>query len=427
MEELVLQLVQRPLPLVLGLLSLVWGLSACDQAASSSPSTLRLGAVFPLHGPQSSSATEELRGVKIAAELANSDGGVKGRHIELDVRDLETREQAPTAIGSLHDDGVPLVLGAYSSQLSIPAAAAASSSRLVYWEAGAVADRLTGEGSPWVFRVGATGSNLGDNSARFAATQLVPRLGLTPSQTRVAVVWENDAYGQSVADGAMTTAQASGLDVVDRISYDAYKPDWPSVLGRVAAARPDVLVLASYIPDGEAFRRAMLAEHVHVGAMIGSSMAECMSDFGDDLGPQAVGVFASDRPGGGFNPGALGPTGGRDYQRFAAAWKAQTGQATPDNEGLAGFSAAWALFHYVLPQARSFSASAIAAAARQTTLAAGVLPNGAGLHFAEDRAHEGQNLLAAAVIWQWQAVRHSVVVWPPTYATGAPAMVPLPA
>jgi len=60
-------------------------------------------------------------------------------------------------------------------------------------------------------------------------------------------------------------------------------------------------------------------------------------------------------------------------------------------------------------------------------LAEGELPNGAGLQFATDRSREGQNLLAAAVIWQWQAVRHSVVVWPPPYATGAPAMVPLPA
>jgi hypothetical protein len=186
-------------------------------------------------------------------------------------------------------------------------------------------------------------------------------------------------------------------------------------------------VLASYIPDGEGFRRAMLAQHVRVGAMIGSSMAECMSDFGDDLGPQAVGVFASDRPGGGFNAGALGPAGSHDYERFAAAWKARSGDATPDEEGLAGFSAAWALFHYVLPKAHSFSPGDIAAAARQTLLAEGELPNGAGLHFANDRAHQGQNLLAAAVIWQWQAVRRSVVVWPPTYATGAPAMVPLPA
>jgi branched-chain amino acid transport system substrate-binding protein len=365
--------------------------------------------------------------VKIAADLVNQDGGVAGRRISLDVRDLETREGAAKAVSSLHDDGVPLVLGAYSSQLSIPAATAASDSRLVYWEAGAVADRVTGQGSPWVFRVGATGSNLGTNSARFAATQLVPRLGLAPSQTRVAVVWENDAYGQSVADAAVATAQSSGLQVVGRTAYDAYKPDWPSVMTQVAAAHPDVLVLASYIPDGEGFRRAMLAEHVRVGAMIGSSMAECMSNFGDDLGPQAVGVFASDRPGGGFNPGALGSIGARDYARFAAAWKAQTGDATPDEEALAGFSAAWALFHYVLPKARTFSPSDIAAAARQTVLAEGELPNGAGLHFATDRSHEGQNMLAAAVIWQWQAVGHSVVVWPPTYATGAPAMVPLPA
>jgi branched-chain amino acid transport system substrate-binding protein len=426
----VLPLVRRPLPSLrrtlaaaVVLASASWGLAACSHPSS----TLRIGAVFPLHGSQAPSATEEWRGVKIAADLVNQDGGVAGRRISLDVRDLETREDAAKAVSSLHDDGVPLVLGAYSSQLSIPAATAASDSRLVYWEAGAVADRVTGEGSPWVFRVGATGSNLGTNSAHFAATQLVPRLGLAPSQTRVAVVWENDAYGQSVADAAVATAQASGLQVVSRTTYDAYKPDWTSVMTQVATARPDVLVLASYIPDGEGFRRAMLAQHVRVGAMIGSSMAECMSNFGDDLGPQAVGVFASDRPGGGFNPGALGPTGGRDYERFAAAWKAQTGDATPDEEALAGFSAGWALFHHVLPKARTFSPSDIAAAARQTVLAEGELPNGAGLQFATDRSREGQNLLAAAVIWQWQAVRHSVVVWPPPYATGAPAMVPLPA
>jgi hypothetical protein len=56
----------------------------------------------------------------------------------------------------------------------------------------------------------------------------------------------------------------------------------------------------------------------------------------------------------------------------------------------------------------------------------GSLPNGAGLLFGTDRAHRGQNLRAAAVVWQWQAVRHSVVVWPPVYATGHITMVPLP-
>ena len=36
----------------------------------------------------------------------------------------------------------------------------------------------------------------------------------------------------------------------------------------------------------------------------------------------------------------------------------------------------------------------------------------------------GQNISAAAVVWQWQAPRHSVVVWPPAYATGQVKLSP---
>jgi len=48
------------------------------------------------------------------------------------------------------------------------------------------------------------------------------------------------------------------------------------------------------------------------------------------------------------------------------------------------------------------------------------------VRFAGDPAHLGQNLRAVAVIWQWQAVERSVVVWPSQYATGVPIDVPLP-
>ncbi len=70
--------------------------------------------------------------------------------------------------------------------------------------------------------------------------------------------------------------------------------------------------------------------------------------------------------------------------------------------------------------------TAIAAAARAIDLPAGSLPNGAGLRFSSDPATLGQNVRAAAVIWQWQAVRSYTYVWPPTYATGSIAFVPLP-
>ena len=73
----------------------------------------------------------------------------------------------------------------------------------------------------------------------------------------------------------------------------------------------------------------------------------------------------------------------------------------------------------------AFDASSVAAAARAIDLPEGSLPNGAGLRFSSDPARLGQNERAAAVIWQWQAVRTYEFVWPPTYATGSIAFVPL--
>jgi branched-chain amino acid transport system substrate-binding protein len=428
-------------------------------SASASAGEIRIGAVFPLDGNAAALAKEELAGVQAAADFVNADGGVEGRRIILDVRDLERGVDAATVMAILKADGAAVVLGAYSSELSIPASQAASDAGLVYWEAGAVADRLTGRGLPLVFRVGASGTNLGSNSAAFAATQLAPRLAKATPSLRVAIVAANDDYARSVADAAAATAEQEGTPIVARATYDLTVPDFPSVMSQLRTARPDVVILASHIPDGVAFRRAMLTSNLRVGALIGSTMAECDPDFAGDLGPDAVGVFASDRPTGGFQPSALDPAARALYDRFATAWAARAGgsdraggygssgpasnapeysisgpveagsaAAGPSEEGLSGFAAAWALFHDVLPaasRAGSLDASAIAAAARSSDLPTGSLPNGAGLRFSADQATLGQNERAAAVIWQWQAVRSYTFVWPPTYQTGDVRFVPL--
>jgi hypothetical protein len=100
--------------------------------------------------------------------------------------------------------------------------------------------------------------------------------------------------------------------------------------------------------------------------------------------------------------------------------------AGPTEEGLSGFSAAWALFRDVLPAVRgSVDPGGIAAAARSLDLPGGALPNGAGLKFSGESATLGQNERAAAVIWQWQAVRSYAFVWPATYATASIQFVPL--
>jgi ABC-type branched-subunit amino acid transport system substrate-binding protein len=471
-------------PLVAGLvLALAAGGLAVGRAISA-PTPIRIGAVFPLSGNAAGLAGQEARGVRIAAQLVDSDGGIDGRPIELVVRDLESADQAPAVMASLKAAGASVVLGAYASDLSIAASAAADAAGLVYWEAGAVADRLTGRGLPLVFRVGASGTTLGSDSATFAATELAPRLGRSAETLRLAIVAAQDAYATSVADAAARTATAAGVPIVADLSYDLMAPDWEPIMAALAAAHPDIIVLASHIPDGVAFRQAMLAAGLHTGALIGTTMAQCDPDFAGELGAAAIGVFASDRPVAGFRPSALAPAALAVYERFAAAWEARSGPAIvrdagtaaalgwgwggsgasgtgaggvygsaasagagdgtsnaryvisgpasaislsgPTEEGISGFTAAWALFADVMPHATALDAASIAAAARAVDLPMGALPNGAGLRFSSDPSTLGQNERAAGVIWQWQAVQSYTYVWPPTYATGSVAFVPLP-
>jgi ABC-type branched-subunit amino acid transport system substrate-binding protein len=455
----------------------VFGPPGGSSAPSLTGLPIRIGAVFPLTGNAAGLAGLDLAGVRIAADFVNADGGIGGRPIVLDVKDLPTADAAPAVMAGLKADGVSAVIGAYASNLSIAASQAADSDGLVYWESGAVADQLTGRGLPLVFRVGASGSNLGANSASFAASELAPRLGRAATALRVAIVAADDDYATSVADAAASTARAAGLPIVLRTTYNLSYPQWPQLMTRLAAAHPDVIILASHIPDGIAFRQAMLTAGLKVGALIGSTMAECDPDFAGELGAAAIGIFASDRPTGGFDANALDPAARALYVRFASALVASgvslstsgsgagsaytnvagatvsepaaytlhgpivAASSDATEEALSGFSAAWALFHDVLPAAAAvavmsaparssgdgnLAAATIAIAARALDLPNGSLPNGAGVRFSSAPATLGQNERAAAVIWQWQAVRSYTFVWPPTYATGTIGFVPLP-
>jgi branched-chain amino acid transport system substrate-binding protein len=454
---------RRPVAFLVGLLIATSLAGALPEDSAAEP--IRIGAVFPLSGSAAGLARQQELGVEIARDMVNVQGGIAGRPVELIVRDLASGADAPRVMAELKSDGVQAVIGSYASDLSIAASAAANEAGLVYWEAGAVADRLTGRGLPLVFRVGASGANLGTNSAAFAAAQLAPRIRRGEAPASVGIVAADDAYARSVAGAARTTALSSDLKVAADVTYRLSFPDWHRVMSALAAAKPDIIILASHIPDGIAFRRAMLAAHLRVAALIGSTMAECSPDFAGDLGADAVGVFASDRPTGGFQPDALAPAARELYDRLASAWVERGGttsapaadeggdrdaygygagdeeytiqgpiesgsrRAGPTEEGLSGFTAAWVLFHHVLPgvaSSRELNALAIASAARSLELPVGSLPNGAGLRFSQAPATLGQNERAAAVIWQWQAVRAYTFVWPSTYATGEIAFVPLP-
>jgi hypothetical protein len=167
-----------------------------------------------------------------------------------------------------------------------------------------------------------------------------------------------------------------------------------------------------------ALRRETVRQHLPLLASIGTSSSYCMPEFGARLGRDALGLFASDKPDThGINPHGLTREGRALLERADGAYRAAYGSSMSAS-ALAGFSGAWALFHHVLPAARSLCPTDVVAAARAVHLPRGGLPNGSGLAFGRPGTIDaGANLQAASVVWQWAGVNRRAVVWPSEFAT----------
>ena len=402
----------RRLAAVLCLSALV--LAGC----SGSNEPIRVGAVYPLTGSEDEGGVDELRGVELAAQLVNQDGGVGGRPIEVVPIDVPAADAAPGAIQSLKDRGIDLVLGSYGSTISAPAAEAAASRKMLFWETGAVGD-MSGVGAGrLVFRVSPTGAVLGRSAISFVADELAPMLHRDAAALRFAVANVNDAYGRSVARGAVDELRRLGLHVVGTFPYDAYHLDAARLVRRMRATSPDVVFVSAYLQDGVAIRRETVKQGLDLVASIGTSSSYCLPMFGERLGTDALGLFASDKPDAGLlKAEGLTPSARELLTRASQAYEQQHDEEM-EAPALSGFAAAWALFHGVLPRADNLEAAAVGAAARSVRIPEGGLPNGSGLSFgAAGTADAGANLRAASVIWEWVRVGERAVVWPPRFAT----------
>jgi branched-chain amino acid transport system substrate-binding protein len=391
------------------------------------PAPIRIGAVYPLSGPQGQGGLDEFRGVQLAADLINADGGIQGRRVELDRVDVPGSDAAAQAIDILASRGVRLVVGSYGSTISDPASAEAQRKGMLFWETGAVGSMPSSNaGGRLFFRVAPTGQDLGAAAVSFVARQLAPMFHRDPSTLRFAVVGVDDVYGRSVAQGAADRIRTMGLPMAGRWSYGLVGFDPAAVVRKIAAAHPDVLFVSAYVDDGVALRREIVRQGLHLLVNIGSSSSYCMPAFGAALGSDAIGLFASDKPDAEYvGPKALTPQARTVLSRARAAFEARyhTEMSAP---ALAGFSAAWALFREVLPRASGLAPTGVAAAARGVQIPVGGLPNGSGLAFAGPGSPgAGSNLRASSVIWEWVGVRHRAVVWPPRFADAAIRAIPI--
>jgi branched-chain amino acid transport system substrate-binding protein len=396
--------------------SVLIALALVAASCGAGERSIVVGAVYPTGGHQGPGGIEEYRGVELAAEYVNrKGGGVGGRPVKLELRPAEHREQAPRAVDALADRGVQVVLGSYGSTISAPAASAAARRGLVFWETGAVGDLpMATARSSSAYRFPASGRILGRQAVAFVRDQL--NLGRTNTYT---VAYVDDVYGRSVGLGAIDEIERSGLRLGAQLPYVLTSVDYEGLVDRIASARTDILVVASYLDDAIALRRAVVKRGLKLKANIGTSSSYCMLQFGELLGKDAVGLFASDKPdGAAVDARTLSEDAAQAliWARRSYRERFDTGMTAP---ALTGFSGALGLFRFVLPRADGTSSRAIARAARDVDVPLGALPNGSGLRFESRPGEVRANQRATSVIWEWVNPKTRAVVWPPSRATHA--------
>ncbi|WP_138470576.1 ABC transporter substrate-binding protein [Poseidonocella sp. HB161398] len=265
--------------------------AAAAAAAAETPGTVKVGVVLPLSGANAKFGATSRNGIELALQGINAAGGIKGlggARLELVYADVPTPNAAGSAVQRLvMQDKVVGVIGSFVSSITI-AGSEVTERAGVPWITHAFSDKITGRGYRNIFQITPPGSVFGETQFGFAL-ELLDRPE-APVE-KVAILYEDTAYGTSQAAGLRAAAEAAGVEVVVDEAYPLGITDVTPLVNRLRAAAPDLVFPVSYLNDSLMIIRGMRQQGLDMPT-IGGAAGYVIPDFQRGLGDLAEGVFS---------------------------------------------------------------------------------------------------------------------------------------
>jgi branched-chain amino acid transport system substrate-binding protein len=219
----------------------VAGAALVPLIAQSQPSaqvvTVKIGFASPLTGATASLGKDNENGARLAVEEINKKGlQVGGKLVKLelvsedDAGDPKTGTQVAQR---LIDAGVVAVVGHMNSGVAIPASRVYSDAGVVLLSSASNPD-YTALGYKTSYRLTATDASQGPALAQYAASQLKAH--------KVAVIDDQTAFGQGLANEFTKKASALGIQVVGREAVSDKAVDFRGVLTKIKSERVDAIM-----------------------------------------------------------------------------------------------------------------------------------------------------------------------------------------
>lgn len=224
------------------------GADAGDGAAELD-GALTIGAVVPLTGNSATIGMDQQRGIELALERINSSGGVLGRELRVQIEDDEGRAESgiQAAQKLVNVDGVPAVIGSYSSGISIPMQQYLSEHGIVGMNPGSSSGQMSGTGSLQFSTIG-----LDDVAGGFVADTVMKE-----GFGSIGLLAPNNAYGTGITNSVAEAFEELGGEVTTAILYNEGQRDYRQELDRLRSSDPELYVVTMYGEDGVIVNRQM--------------------------------------------------------------------------------------------------------------------------------------------------------------------------
>jgi len=261
-------------------------------SARAAAKSINIGVIQPLSGANAQFGINSRNGIELVADEINASGGIKaldGAKINLIVADATS---TPTTAGNvaqrlISQNDVTAILGAFASALTI-AISEVTERRDIPLLTMSFADQITGRGFKNVFQVVAKASVIG--KAQFDYTMAIAQAAGSKID-KIAIMYEDTAYGTAQAKGLRAGAQAANVQLVMDEAYPLGITDTTPLINKLRASGAQAVFPVSYLNDSLLLIRTMRQQKIAIPA-IGGAAGYVIPDFEKGLGEFAENVLS---------------------------------------------------------------------------------------------------------------------------------------
>ncbi|GGB28932.1 branched chain amino acid ABC transporter substrate-binding protein [Allosediminivita pacifica] len=250
--------------------------------------TIKIGAIFPLSGPNAQFGNSSVNGMRLALERMQEETDGIADRVELVVTDVPAPGDAPAATQRLiNNDGVVGLIGSFSSSITL-AASEITERAQVPMISHSFADQITERGYEYIFQISSKGSAIGAAQLNHAV-EIAEAEGVDVSS--IAILYEDTSYGTAQAAGIRDAAAEAGIEVAVDQGYPLGISDVSPLINSVRRAEPDIVFPVSYLNDSLLIVRTMRQQGLST-PVVGGAAGYIIPAFKDGLGEFTENVFS---------------------------------------------------------------------------------------------------------------------------------------